>query len=281
MDKKPHFYHLDTLRAMAALLVMLCHARCVTLGYYPELVPESQGALVQLFYLVCSQGAWAVATFFVLSGFLVGGKTVERIQRGQISARKYALDRMFRIGVPLFGATVLIVVTNLIVGDPIEPWQLLGQFAGLQGVLVGDAGGVFWTLAYEIWFYFLLLGVILFVSSRRYVMGGVLLVVSLGVIGMLEPSWFFAIVAGVVAYFFRQRCLAKKSVMALFALAAIGFVMYYCAHSSGTARFACLDDKFAPFYLVAFAGMMALGISQIVSHEPKGRVLKLINNSGG
>lgn len=281
MTEKEHFYWLDTFRAVAALLVMLCHARCVVFGYYSELAPESQGLLAQLFFFICTQGVTSVAIFFLLSGFLVGGKTVERIQSGNINSRQYALDRLFRIGVPLFGAIILIVITNLIVGEANEPLQLLGQFTGLQGVLVKDAGGVFWTLAYEIWFYILLFGIILFVSTKRYMVGSALLVVSMGIFAMLHTEWLFVIATGLVAYFLRNHKFSQRSFVTMFSMSLVFFVLHFCSHSSLSERFAFLEEKYSPFYLVAFVGSFAIGLSQIIYCKPQGMFVKLINKWGG
>jgi hypothetical protein len=75
----PHFppevnhrlVHLDCLRGLAALLVVVEHLRAFLFVPFPQVV--SPGVITKAFYLVTGLGHQAVMIFFVLSGFLVGG----------------------------------------------------------------------------------------------------------------------------------------------------------------------------------------------------------------
>ena len=63
---------LDVARAASALLVCAGHLRAVALVDYGEL--SSPGILVKTLYLLTGLEHQAVIVFFVLSGFLDGGK---------------------------------------------------------------------------------------------------------------------------------------------------------------------------------------------------------------
>lgn len=150
-----HYQWLDFLRLMAALTVVLGHARGFTFEDYGSLEPASQGILTAAFFALTRIGHEAVIVFFVLSGFLVGGRAIERIRNGAFNPRDYAIDRTTRILIPLAPALLL---SGLASGftDGATVW--LGNLMGLQGVLVPVLGsnGPLWSLAYEVWFYMLI-----------------------------------------------------------------------------------------------------------------------------
>lgn len=143
METKKFYYWLDSLRAIAALLVLLVHSRSVMFTLYVDLEPSSQNIFTQLFYAIANLGGFAVCMFYILSGFLVGGKTIERISKSTIKPKRFFLDRLFRIGVPLTGALALIVIVNLITDTDISIIQLIGQYTGLQGIVFKDYGEFF------------------------------------------------------------------------------------------------------------------------------------------
>lgn len=108
----------------------------------------------------------AVVVFFVLSGWLVGGRLLNNFERpGAI--REYAIDRLTRLWVvlvPTFCAILLLGVGigSLAVGDvsfavsnEYSVAAFLGNLVGLQNILVPNFGGNFrlWSLANGTWYY--------------------------------------------------------------------------------------------------------------------------------
>lgn len=96
--------------------------------------------------------------FFVLSGYLVGGKAVDRIVNGIFQPTDYLVDRISRIWTPLLPALVL----SAFVGggdDGVVVW--IGNMVALQNVTVPVLGGngPLWSLTYEVWFYVLVYAV--------------------------------------------------------------------------------------------------------------------------
>lgn len=92
---------LDLARGLAALTVLFYHVRgssWVELG----ILPVAQRSLAsEVFFGLNRLGNEAVMVFFALSGFLVGGKVIERIRGGRFDAGHYAVDRATRILIPL------------------------------------------------------------------------------------------------------------------------------------------------------------------------------------
>lgn len=264
--KTEHYYWLDTLRALSAILVLMCHTFCVVFGYYSQLVPESQTVPMRVLSLLCTQGQTAVGIFFLLSGFLVGGRTLQKMRQGQLTLWRFAQDRAFRIGVPLFGAITLIILVNAILCIPFEPFQLLGQFFGLQGILVQDAGGVFWTLAYEIWFYVILFGLIL-IRNRRLWSGIAIGIIALGICSFLDSVWLIIICLGIVSYFAKDTSLPRTAIIAIGVVATVFFCGYFVAHFGGFEN-GVFNRKYADFYQVICYGGIGIVISQAVFTPP-------------
>ena len=98
--KNKHFYWLDALRFIAAFTVLFSHSRNDFFLMYGDLPANQQGILTFIFYTLGRLGHEAVITFFVLSGFLVGGRGIERIIQGKFYIKSYAIDRFCRIYPP-------------------------------------------------------------------------------------------------------------------------------------------------------------------------------------
>ncbi|MGB0867661.1 MAG: acyltransferase family protein, partial [Granulosicoccaceae bacterium] len=81
---------LDLMRFVAAFLVVFSHARTLVFVRYGELDTDSQGAVTMLWFAASRLGNEAVVLFFVLSGYLVGGKVWQRCRQGDFDARLYA-----------------------------------------------------------------------------------------------------------------------------------------------------------------------------------------------
>ena len=86
---------LDLSRWVAAFLVVIEHLRSFMFIDY------GTGGQINLFgkafYFITGFGHSAVMIFFVMSGFLVGGKVLERLSQGTYSWQKYAVDRSSRL----------------------------------------------------------------------------------------------------------------------------------------------------------------------------------------
>lgn len=64
---------LDSMRYIAALMVVLGHFRAEFFVNYDYLATTQKGFLMSVIYVMTSLGHVSVLIFFVLSGYLVGG----------------------------------------------------------------------------------------------------------------------------------------------------------------------------------------------------------------
>lgn len=171
---------LDMMRWVAAMLVVLNHLRNVffidyQLVAYPSLWDN-------FFYFFTGLGHQAVMVFFVLSGYLVGGRAWERMRQGTFHIKDYAIDRFSRIysvffvavfvgvgmdwvGMNIFGLEAIYVNPslhgiNVLKDDAVSrmDWQIItGNLLMLQTIIVPVPGSnsPLWSLANECWYYLL------------------------------------------------------------------------------------------------------------------------------
>lgn len=212
---KQYFYFLSFFRLIAAILVLIGHARCQLFATYIDLNPESQNLFTQLFFAGVGWTGEALAIFFVLSGFLVGGPQIQRlyhaVQSGDNREKeckqllyRFSIGRFTRIIVPLFFAILFVIVVKVVGGQPVDWLDAFLNLLGLQGVLAHDFGWVFWTMAYEIWFYVLLASIICVFCGKKHIIVGVgLFVISTFVFLKLPVAWLFMFFVGIGLYFMR------------------------------------------------------------------------------
>lgn len=215
-----HLPWLDWLRFFAAFMVLLVHARGLALPEYGALPPEQQKPWFAAFYLLTRMRREAVLLFFVLSGFLVGGRLIDRVVSGEFRAGDYALDRLTRIYIPLVPALVLSGVVAWFTHAPSGFMLFIGNMLGLQQVVTGvfGANDPLWTLAFEIWFYTLGGALAWLVYARRLSwVSGLLLLAALAVFSRLGDSFLFCWLIGAVAW----RTRPEKRSAALLALGLI------------------------------------------------------------
>src|SRR3954468_21478042 len=87
--------HLDMLRGIAAIGVVIGHTRSFTVLDYAIVKTDSVAA--QLLYFVTGLGHQWVIAFFALSGFLVGGPALRGILMGDWLWPRYIVRRLTRL----------------------------------------------------------------------------------------------------------------------------------------------------------------------------------------
>lgn len=270
MNVKHYFYWIDALRGLAALLVLLVHTRSVLFESYSLLSPESQNIYTKLLFALMSNGSIGVVIFFVLTGFLVGGGSINRVITNDFSSKEYVISRITRIGIPLFFASLFSFFSNRIVGNPVSIPQMLANCVGLNGIIASSINGVFWTLTYQIWFYIGLLGVLLICRNRnnQYLYGCILLILSLCVNIKLGIAWTIVILSGIISYRLKgtklPTCIIVLSILLFF----ISIKLYdLCAPSKwrNYQQFS-LIDRDALLVISGFA--LSIFVSQIVNIKP-------------
>lgn len=168
--------HLDAVRGVAALLVMVSHVRAVFFVDTPDIAIK--GMLPKLFYFVTGAGHSAVMVFFVLSGYFISASVFRSVEKNRWDWGGYALNRLTRLYVVLIPALLLTVFWDCLgmklfgtlgvygghrtqLPQPILERETLliglGNLFFLQEIHVPPFGGnaALWSLSYEFWYYLL------------------------------------------------------------------------------------------------------------------------------
>ncbi len=176
-------FFLDILRGLAALYVLIGHARWLLWEGYSEgykLHPQDYGLLETMqvyFFNLFAFGHQAVMLFFVLSGFVIHYSSYNQsIKSDGFSIYSYLLKRIKRIYPPFLFALALTFILDRIglrlgytiysgatdfwlinksIGSDLSLQTLLGNIAMLQKIVtpVWGTNGPLWSLTYEWWFY--------------------------------------------------------------------------------------------------------------------------------
>jgi peptidoglycan/LPS O-acetylase OafA/YrhL len=154
---KSHSLWLDWLRFLTAFLVLVGHVKWLMVVGYAKVPVTDQSILTAGFFAFTRVAREAVVVFFVLSGFLAGGRAAELAISGRFQLDRYIIDRASRIMVPLVPAVLLTVLVGIYLGKPLSTIQVLGNLASLQGVLVNrlNHNPPLWSLSPEVWLYVL------------------------------------------------------------------------------------------------------------------------------
>ena len=172
---------LDHLRWIAAFAVVFQHARSLILVDYSPGV----GLLAKALYFVTGFSHEAVIIFFVLSGYLVGGKAIRLAQGSTEDQRaRFVVDRFVRIFIVLLPALAITALVALLAppvpviasdnwGADIPNAVATSTAAAWLGTtfLVNEIvtrttpyDGALWSLAYE-WTYYVLAAAALFIAA--------------------------------------------------------------------------------------------------------------------
>ena len=187
IDSTQSSVHMDAIRGLAAVVVMLGHTREL---FFPSLTgarhdqsytstnPSSAALSPMPAKSGLTIGNEVVMIFFVLSGYLVGGGVLKAVRRGTWSWQSYLIKRMTRLWVVLIPALFLGVALDCaglyffppstsIYGSPAQQQVvhdltntlsirvILGNCIFLQSLVVKTAGtnDSLWSLANEFWYY--------------------------------------------------------------------------------------------------------------------------------
>lgn len=210
---------LNALRATAALLVVVGHARAYLFVSRDDAPhdPLTQGILA-----VLSMEHGAVLVFFVLSGYFVGGSSIRAMAANNFSWNAYMVSRLVRLWLVLIPAIVLTLILDLTgriwlssspryssTGDAVTNTDLptiLGNVFFLQPMYVAVLGSnrALWSVSYEFAYYaafpLLLAG---FALSKKW-----------------QTRTIFVVAAGLVLAFFGWNVAALFPVWLLGALVA-------------------------------------------------------------
>ena len=168
---RQRYAHLDALRAIAALAVMVEHL----FGDLLRQAPAATGPMSTLARLVVenlSLGRFGVALFFLISGFVVPFSII-----GERPLRHFAISRLFRLYPAFWLALVVLAAMGWLSGDVPRAATVLANLT-MAPPLFGQPwlSSIYWTLFVELLFYGLV-ALLFAVGGLRQV--GVLLALSL------------------------------------------------------------------------------------------------------
>ncbi len=212
---------LNASRWIAALLVLVGHVRHLV---FADLKDVAQPNLIdKAFYFFTGLASEAVTIFFVVSGLLVGGLTLEKFRIGaSLGLKDYFIHRFSRIYIVyiptlLIGVVIYHMVTYFQLSGEVsghtDILTLLGNLAMLQNITVDVFGNnhPLWSLAYEWWFYCIwafAIGILFYSGLTRYIslfLLALLLVFLPNSIYLSLPVWLL----GVATFYYARSNLPK------------------------------------------------------------------------
>jgi peptidoglycan/LPS O-acetylase OafA/YrhL len=167
--------HLDMIRGVSAVAVLLYHLRGLFFVDYPYLTNKS--LMSSALYAVTGYGHQAVIVFFVLSGYFIGTSVMESVGKLRWSWRTYLVSRLTRLQLVLLPALVLGAMWDQIgmripqaaplYYDALYKFNgpsvalrstipvFLGNLFFMQSIVspVFGSNGPLWSLSYEFWYY--------------------------------------------------------------------------------------------------------------------------------
>ncbi|PWB93069.1 acyltransferase family protein [Methylosinus sporium] len=129
LSRKPRLQHLDMLRGLCALGVVISHLRALLVVPYAE--AARHGLFDKLLFALGGLGHECVIAFFALSGFLVGGSTLAAMRAGRFSLADYGVARLSRLWTVLVPALALTAL-----------WDALGALLGPAGAYQGALAAI-------------------------------------------------------------------------------------------------------------------------------------------
>lgn len=273
---KQYYYWLDLLRFVSALLVVICHYRGFFFIEYGLLPNVDKNIFTQAFYFIGRLGHEPVIVFFVLSGFLVGGRAMNRILNNNVDVKSYFIDRFTRIMLPLLTALLFMIIIYLILGEPIPFKDIFGSLISLQGVLTGSGNNApLWSLAYEVWFY-LLIGCFMIISrgtnSRNVMAAFFVLFLCICVFTKLQTMYLLILLLGTFAFFLPRENIKhiKSKIIILLILLCCTFVLSQLTSETRFLKltvFSHIDKRYISILLAFISALLVRYLSVAKPHK--------------
>jgi peptidoglycan/LPS O-acetylase OafA/YrhL len=279
-----HYYWVDLLRFLMAFLVLISHYRMAFFVNYEFLPLNQQNIFTALAYLFTRLGEESVLIFFVLSGFLIGGKSIEKILANEVDISSYLVDRFVRIMLPLFASVILVVIINLFLGYKIPYIDLFGTLLSLQGIFTSFSyNPPLWSLSYEVWFYLLMGSIMVLCRVQNKVLIILsyffLTIIFLIFIINLTPKYLFFWLMGAFAYFLPKSARPSSNTPVYFAffICSIAFTQITSQSNSANLVLSFINRESA-FTVLAFS--TCLFIHNIVGCVPVNKLSIKIDKTG-
>lgn len=268
-----HYFWLDWLRFASCLTVVISHGRDMFFPAWDAVPPEIKNLPLMFFYLLSRLGHEAVIVFFVLSGFLVGGNVLRKVQQNNFKEKKFTVDRAVRILLPLIGSLLFLGVTDYCFGYKKSLWSYVASLLSLQGIVVPPVSGPFWSLNYEVWFYVICgaFGSLMMCKEKpscglSFFCWGLLLLCA-AIYSFLKPVYLIILGLGTVTAMWDNKPQWNKYFIIISGLGILcwGGLLQFTAPSRS---FSALPVNLRPMAEVLFAGSFAILIRSISNISP-------------
>lgn len=280
---KQHYYWLDVIRFLAAFAVMACHYRGFFFVEYGALSPDQQNIPMQIFFLLTRLGDEAVMVFFVLSGFLVGGKAIDKARKGIFDIKNYAIDRFVRIILPLLSSMLLCIpITIFVMNENVDWYVWIMNLFSMQGIFVESLKfmGPLWSLSYEVWFYITIAALIAYICNYKRILAAIILLICAAVFIKLKTAYLFIWFMGALAFLnIPKKFNAKVFIPSLFVII-IAIMVLQIFRDSRSLSAVILGEDMRMVVKLVMAFFICIFISYIINIKPNGKISCLINNVG-
>lgn len=168
---RSHFAHIDSLRAVAALLVVYAHTA--------EIFADPQGSFAREISYHMDFGRTGVLIFFLISGVLIPSSLRGDIGRG---TRSFVIRRFFRL-FPLYWFSIPLGLISMwwLQELSLPSWEIALNLTMVQELFgARNVMPPYWTLRVELYFYGLCLLLFLLGKLHRE---GVIITIVLGAVG--------------------------------------------------------------------------------------------------
>ena len=154
---------LDVVRGVAALLVVLGHSRDISARVSG--LNHTGDSFFEMVLLPSSFAVEAVAVFFVLSGYLVGGQVIRQNREGRFRWGEFLIKRLSRLWAVLIPGLFITYISWLAMTHLSPQSYTLAEGSTLPSALCNvlflqeswcDSyliNSSLWSLSYEFWFY--------------------------------------------------------------------------------------------------------------------------------
>ena len=242
------------------------------------LLPETQKTVYsQILFLLTRFGEEPVLVFFVLSGFLVGGRAIRGMLSNDIDARSYFIDRFVRILLPLIASSILVIIIDIITNVPIPFKNIIGSIFSLQGIIMKPIHNApLWSLSYEVWFY-ILIGCIMVISrnNKKYVpLSFLILTICIYVFAQLNTMYLLILFIGAFSFLLpRQHIKFKKTkIIICICLLAFSFILLQSTSTSKSIVISNLYFVNREFASILLAFVTSLLVNYLIVSPPKTKI---------
>jgi peptidoglycan/LPS O-acetylase OafA/YrhL len=225
-----------------------------------------------------------------LSGFLVGGKAIERFRDGTFRLGDYTIDRLSRIGVPFLPVLIFTVIVAQVTGmETANLGLFFGNLFFLQGISVEPypSNEPLWSLSYEVWFY-ILAGACCFTRQNNsgFISRMLIIIAAFCVFTVLKPIYLLCWLLGALAWIRRPKKFGWFGLVTGLALAAYGMIGIQIYSEAQTANINQAVSRYSGYFVssdtaqLLFCSGFALVIQQLILMQPKGQVMRQIEAYG-